>query len=130
MELGQFVSEFLGSSQGQNAASALASQHGLPPDMAQQVLSHAAATTHGHVNEHGGGIFGEHAARNFFAAFAAGLVKGDGVWDSMKDGMEGALVGRITEALCDKVGMDNSTASAIAATATPYLADFVKSKLG
>jgi len=75
-------------------------------------------------------FLGAHLGRNFFAAFAAGVVKGDGLLGSMKDGLEGALSGRLVEALATKVELDPSTASGIAAAATPFVASFLHEKLG
>lgn len=129
MDVQAIVSEFLGSEHGQGAANALAAQ-GISPDDAQTFLTHAATAGAEHVEEQGGGLLGEHAGKSFFSAFAAGLVKGDGLIGSLKDGAEGMLVGRITEALASRAGLDPSTASAVAAAATPFVASFFKSKFG
>ena len=40
------------------------------------------------------------------------------------------LAGRIMDALASRAGVDPSTASAIAAAATPYVVGYLKSKLG
>jgi hypothetical protein len=129
MEVEAMINEFLGSEHGQGALSALTSQ-GVSGDDATAYLSHAAAAGHAHVQEQGSGLLGEHAGRNFFAAFAAGIVKGDGILGSIGDGAEGMLVGRVTEALVSKAGLDSGTASTLAATITPFVASYLKSKLG
>jgi hypothetical protein len=128
MDVQSFVSEFLSSGHGQGAANALAGQ-GISPDMAQQVLSHAAAAGHSHAEEHHAGILGSHPGMSFFAAFAAGIVKGDGFIDAIGDGVEGVLVARVTEAITEKLGIDSATAATLAAAATPYVASFITSKL-
>ncbi len=130
MDIQSLVSEFLSSEHGQGAAGALAAQ-GIAPNDAQTLLAHAATAGAEHAEAQGSaGLLGEHAGKSFFAAFAAGLVKGDGVVGALEDGTEGVLVGRITEALASRAGLDPSTASAVAAAATPYVASFLKKKLG
>jgi hypothetical protein len=42
-------------------------------------------------------------------------VKGDGLWGSIKDGFEGTVGGRVTEALASKFGVGASTASTASA---------------
>jgi hypothetical protein len=129
MDAQALVQEFLGSSHGQQAVAALTAQ-GIAPEDAQAYAAHAAELAHAHVNEQGSGLLGQHAGRNFFAAFASGLVKGDGVWGALKDGLEGTIGGRLTEALGSKFGVDASTASTVTAALTPYVTDFLKRKLG
>ena len=129
MDAQALFQEFMNSSHGQNAAAALAAQ-GVSPEDANQYLQQAAAVAHAHIEENSGGFLGAHVGRNFFAALAAGMVKGDGLLGSIKDGLEGALGGRLTEALASKVGLDSSTASGIAAAATPFLVSFIHEKLG
>lgn len=128
MDVQQLVSEFLASDHGSQAAQALADQ-GISADDAQQMLSQAAETAHAHVEEQGGGLMGEHAGKSFFAAFAAGLVRGDGFFKSLTEGGEGILTGRVAESLAARMGIDPSTASTVAAAATPYLVAFLKEKL-
>lgn len=128
MDVQQLVSEFLASEHGGQATQALADQ-GISEDDAQQMLSQAAETAHAHVEEQSGGLLGEHAGRSFFAAFAAGLVRGDGFFKSLTEGGEGILTGRIAESLAEKMGVDPSMASTVAAAATPYLVAFLKEKL-
>ena len=48
----------------------------------------------------------------------------------MKDGLEGALSGRLVESLATNIGLDPSTASGIAAAATPFIDTFLHEKLG
>ena len=81
MDAQQLISEFLSSEHGAQAAQALASQ-GIGADDAQQMLSQAAQTAHAHVEEQGGGLLGQSPGKSFFAAFAAGIVRGDGVFKS------------------------------------------------
>lgn len=123
-----WISEFLASGHGSQATQALAAQ-GVSADDAQQVLSQAAETAHAHVEEQGGGLMGEHAGKSFFAAFAAGLVRGDGFVRSLTEGGEGILTGRVAESLAGKMGIDPATASTLAAAATPYLVAFLKERL-
>lgn len=122
MEVQELVQDFLNSEHGQQAASALAAQ-GIDPGNAQALLGHAAAAAHAHATEHHGG-------QNFFAAFAAGLIRGDGFLKSLVDGGEGVLMGRITDAIASRAGVDSQTASNIAAAATPYIVGYLKQKLG
>lgn len=128
MDAQQLISEFLASEHGSQAAQALAAQ-GYSADDTQQMLSQAAETAHAHVEEQSGGLMGDHAGKSFFAAFAAGLVRGDGFFKSLVDGGEGVLSGRVAESLADRMGIDPSTASTVAAAATPYLVAFLKEKL-
>ncbi|QKL60716.1 hypothetical protein HI808_03090 [Ralstonia solanacearum] len=128
MDVQQLVSEFLASEHGSQAAQALAAQ-GISADDAQQMLSQAAETAHAHAEEQNAGLMGEHPGRSFFAAFAAGLVRGDGFFKSLAEGGEGILTGRVAESLAEKMGIDPSTASTVAAAATPYLVAFLKEKL-
>lgn len=128
MDAQALFNEFIGSEHGQAAIAALGAQ-GISPEDATTYLSHATAAAHAHVEEQGAGLFGAHAGRNFFAALASGMVKGDGLVGSLKDGLEGALGGRIVEALASRAGLDPSTASAVAAAATPYISRFLHEKL-
>lgn len=121
MDAQQLVSEFLASDQGRQALEGLRSQ-GLDDATAQQMLGHAAEAAHAQAEEHHGG-------RNFFAAFAAGLVRGDGFLKSLVDGGEGLLAGRVAESMASRAGIDGSTASTLAAAATPFLITFLKQKL-
>ncbi|WP_231950309.1 hypothetical protein [Paraburkholderia caribensis] len=76
MDMQELVSEFLASEHGSQATQALADQ-GINADDAPQMLGQVAETAHAHVGEQGAGLLGEHPGKSFFAAFAAGLVKGD-----------------------------------------------------
>lgn len=130
MDIQQLVSEFLASEHGNQATQALAAQ-GITGDDAQQMLGQVAETAHDHIEEqNSGGLMGEHAGKSFFASFAAGLVRGDGFFKSLMDGGEGILTGRVAESLAGKMGVDPSTASTVAAAATPYLVAFLREKLG
>ena len=129
MDVQQLVSEFLASDHGGQAAQALASQ-GINTDDAQQMLSNVAEAAHAHVEgQSSGGILGDNPGKSFFASFAAGLVRGDGFFKSLVDGGEGVMTGRVAESLAEKMGIDPSTASTIAAAATPYVVSFLKEKL-
>lgn len=127
MDAQQLISEFLSSEHGAQATQALADQ-GVSPDDAQQMLSHAVAATHEHVEQQASES-GEHTGRNFFAAFAAGMVRGDGFFHSLLEGGEGVLSGKVVGALAERMGLDPATASTVAAAATPYIAAFLKEKL-
>lgn len=127
--MADFVERFLNSDYGAKAREALG-QHGIAEDEATKYLSTAAETARDHSQEHAEnhGLLGEHPGRNFFAAFAAGIVKGDGFLGSLGDGFQGVLAGRIAEALCNKTGLDSNVASTVAATAAPFVVDFVKNQ--
>jgi hypothetical protein len=129
MDAQQLISEFLSSEHGQQAVQALGEQ-GINEDDAQQMLGHAAEVAHAHVEEQSAGVMGDHPGKSFFAAFASGLVRGDGFFKSLVDGGEGVLTGRIAESLAARMGVDPSTASAVAAAATPYIVAFLKQHLG
>ena len=121
MDAQQLGSEFLASGQGVQALGALRAQ-GVDEATAQQMLGQAAEAAHAQAAEHHGG-------RNFFAAFAAGLVRGDGFLKSLVDGGEGMLAGRVAESMAARAGVDGSTASTLAAAATPFLVSFLKQRL-
>lgn len=129
MDAQQLISEFLASDHGAQAAQALSSQ-GFSDADTQQLLSQATEAAHAHVEEQqgSGGLMGEHAGKSFFAAFAAGLVRGDGFFKSLGEGGEGVITGRIAESLAARAGIDPSTASTVAAAATPYIVAFLKQK--
>ena len=129
MDFSELAQEFLGSEHGQGALNALAAQ-GVSSDDAQTYLTHAVAAGGEHVEEHGAGLLGDHPGKSFFAAFAAGLVKGDGIFGSLEDGAEGVLTGRVAEAIANRAGIDPATAATIAAAATPYVRAFLKNKFG
>ncbi len=121
MDAAQLAEEFMVSDHGAQALQALRDQ-GLDDDAARQALAGAAAAAHAQATEHHGG-------RNFFAAFAAGLVHGDGFLKSLVDGGEGMLAGRVAESMSARAGVDGSTAATLAAAATPYLVGFLRQKL-
>ena len=125
------IAEFTSSSHGRAAKDALAEQ-GIVGEDADNVIQHAAAAAHAHVEEHAQstGILGAHPGKSFFAAFAAGLLKGDGVFGSIGDGAEGVIAGRIAEAIAATAGIDSSKASTAAAAVPPFLVSFLKGKLG
>jgi len=129
MDPQQLISEFLASDHGAQAVQALGAQ-GVSEADAQQILTHSAGAAVAHVEEHHAGLLGEHAGRSFFSAFAAGLVRGDGFFKSLVDGGEGVVTGRIAESIAARAGVDPSTASTLAAAATPYVLGFLKQKLG
>jgi hypothetical protein len=130
MDAQQLISEFLASDHGAQAVQALGAQ-GVSEADAQQVLATATEAAHAHVEEQAsGGLLGEHAGKSFFAAFAAGVVRGDGFFKSLEEGGEGVITGRIAESLAARAGVDPSTASALAAAATPFILGFLKQRLG
>jgi hypothetical protein len=129
MDTQQLISDFLASDHGGQAVQALGAQ-GIGAADAQQLLAHAAGAAADHVEEQHAGLMGEHPGKSFFAAFAAGLVRGDGFFKSLVDGGEGVITGRVAEALAARAGIDPGTASTIAAAATPYVLNFLKQRLG
>lgn len=131
MSVEELVGNFLSSEHGQQAMAAL-QEKGIDPGTAQGYLTHAATAVASHAEEHAQshGILGDHPGRSFFAAFASGLVKGDGVLGSLEDGAAGVVTARVAEALCDKAGLDSGTAEMVAAVATPYAMGYVRSHLG
>lgn len=129
MNTQQLISEFLASDHGAQATQALAAQEIGEAD-AQRLLHHAVGAAADHVEAHHAGLLGEHPGRNFFAAFAAGLVRGDGFFKSLADGGEGVIIGRMAEAMAARTGMDAGSTSTIAATLTPYVLGFLKQRLG
>jgi hypothetical protein len=124
MNIEHMVSEFLSSPQGQQAKSALMAQ-GIPEHHAHKMLHHAAHAAGQHM-EHHHGLLGDHPGRSFFAAFAAGLIRGDGVTGALGDGAEGVIAARVTEAIMDKMGVESGLAETAAAAAAPYLVHFLK----
>lgn len=131
MDAASLASSFLASPSGQQALAALG-QQGLSSDEAAQALTHTVGAANEHVTQHAteGGLLGAHPGKSFFAAFAAGLVRGEGVLGALEDGAEGVVVGKVTETLGEKLGVDGSRASTIAAAATPFVLDFLKQHLG
>jgi hypothetical protein len=130
MDLSALAQNFIQAPQGQAALGALQNQ-GISPDVAETYLTHTLTAVGEHAEEHAQshGILGDHPGKSFFAAFAMGLVKGDGVLGSLEDGAAGVITARVVEALCDRAGLDSSTAEIVAAAATPYAIDFLKSHL-
>ena len=129
MDAQQLVAEFLASEHGAQAVQALGAQ-GVSESDAQQLLGTAAQAVHAHVDSQNTGLLGEHAGKSFFSAFAAGLVHGDGFFKSLVDGGEGVVTGRVAEAMAERSGVDPSTASTLAAAATPFVLSFLKQRLG
>jgi hypothetical protein len=132
MDIASLVQKFLQSSHGQQASSSL-SQAGFDDAQVQDILSHAATAGAEHVeasHAESGGILGHHAGASFFAAFAAGIVKGDGLVGALEDGALGVVIGRITEALTARLGMDSAAADAAAAATAPYVMAFLKEHIG
>jgi hypothetical protein len=131
MSVEQLVQNFLSSDHGQQAMAAL-QEKGINPADAQGYLTHAATAVAAHAEDHAAsaGILGDHPGRSFFAAFASGLLKGDGVIGSLEDGAAGVVTARVVEALCERAGVDTATAEVVAAAATPYAMGYIKSHLG
>ncbi|SAK43163.1 hypothetical protein AWB75_00509 [Caballeronia catudaia] len=128
MDMQQLVSEFLSSEHGAQATQALTNQ-GFSQEDSQQMLGAGAETAHAHAEEQNAGLLGNHPGKSFFAAFAAGLVRGDGFLKSMEEGGEGILTGRVAESIAARMGLDPATASTVAAAATPYVVAFLREKL-
>lgn len=129
MDAQQLISEFLASQHGAQAVQALGAQGIATPD-AQQLLATAAEAVHSQAADQSTGLLGDHAGKSFFAGMAAGLIRGDGFFKSIVDGGEGVISGRVAEALATRAGLDPSTASAVAAAATPYVVGFLKQRFG
>jgi hypothetical protein len=72
---------------------------------------------------------GHHGGLSFFAAFASGLVKGDGVFGSLEDGAVGVIEGRIAGLLTAHMGIDSAAADAAAAATAPYVLAFLREHL-
>ncbi|MDR5809937.1 hypothetical protein [Caballeronia sp. LZ019] len=128
MDVQQLVSQFLSSAQGAQAAQALNNQ-GFSAENSLQILGAAAESAHAHAEEHGQSMLGEHAGKSFFAAFATGLLRGDGFLKSLAGGGEGIMTGRVAEILAARIGLDPATASSVAAVATPFIVSFLREKL-
>jgi hypothetical protein len=127
MDLASLLNKFLESSHGQKAASALSAQ-GFGGDDVRQILDHSVSAGAAHVEEahrNSGG----HSGMSFFAAFASGLVKGDGILGSLEDGVVGVIEGRIVALLTARMGMDSAAASAAAAATAPYVLAFLREHL-
>ena len=132
MDITGLLEKFLASSHGQNAAAALSDQ-GITGDDAQTILAHSISAGAAHVEQahtDGGGLFGAHSGKSFLAAFASGLIKGDGVFGSLEDGAVGAIQGRIVELLTTQMGLDSSVAAAAAGATAPYVLSFLREHLG
>lgn len=130
MDIQELAKSFLASGHGQQALAAL-QQQGISESDATTMLGHAAAAgaDHAHSQAESSGILGGHPGRNFFAAFAAGLVKGDSVLDALEDGAAGVVTAKVTEVLCDKMGLDPNVAATVASTATPFVMSFLREHL-
>ena len=128
MELSSLLGRFLESSHGQAAASALSAQ-GFGDDDVRQILNHSLSAGAAHVEQAHQAGGGHHAGLSFFAAFASGLVKGDGVFGSLEDGAVGVIEGRIVALLTAHMGIDSATATAAAAATAPYVLAFLREHL-
>lgn len=134
----QMLSEFTGSTQGQNALAAL-QQKGFSPQAAYGLLGHAvpAATeamhtaTAGHQEPALGlfNIFGGHAGREFLTGAVAGLLRGDGLVGSLEDGGIGMISGHVAEVIALRTGMNQAVAGEVAAAVTPFIVHYAHDKL-
>lgn len=132
MDIANLVQSFMSSDPGRAAGAALA-QQGFSGPQVQEILGQSAWAGAQHVEQShkdGGGLLGQHAGLSFFAAFASGLVKGDGLVGALEDGAGGVVVGRIAEALTARMGFDSAVANAAAAATAPYVVRFLKQHLG
>ena len=127
MDLQALTAAFLQSPHGQQAMGQL-TQQGFNQWDASALLGHAVGAGADHVHNHAqsSGLLGDHPGRSFFAAFAAGLVRGDGVFGALEDGAVGVVTAKITEALCYRAGMNPNMAGTVAAIATPYVMGFLR----
>lgn len=127
MDMQALTAGFFQSWHGQQAFGQL-TQQGIAPNDASNMLAHAlgAGATHVHDHAHSNGLLGDHPGRSFFAAFAAGLVRGDGIFGALEDGAVGVVTGKITEALCYRAGVNPNMASMVAATATPFVMGYLR----
>jgi hypothetical protein len=125
------IQQFLGSPEGADAAEALRGA-GVPEESIRDVLHHAARAGIEHLENDAreGGILGKHAGMSFFAAFASGLIQGDGLVGSLEEGALGVVVGRITEAITASVGLDSGLADAAAAATAPHVMKYLKRHIG
>ena len=131
MDLSSLLGRFLESAHGRNAAAALSSQ-GFDDHATNQILGHSLSAGAAHVeqaHQSGGGLLGRHAGTSFFAAFASGLVHGDGLRGSLEDGVVGVVEGRIVALLTAHMGVDSATADAAAAATAPYVLAFLREHL-
>ncbi len=128
MDVSSLVGTFLESRHGQAAASALSAQ-GYDDDAARQILGHSLSAGADHVEEAHRAGGGHHAGASFFAAFASGLVHGDGVRGSLEDGVVGVVEGRIAGLLTARMGYDSAAADAAAAATAPYVLAFLREHL-
>jgi hypothetical protein len=126
MDIASLLGKFLESSHGQNAASALSAQ-GLGSADVQQILTHSMTAGAEHVEE--AHKSSGHAGMSFFAAFASGIIKGDGVFGSLEDGAVGVIEGRIVALLTARMGMNSAAATAAAAATAPYVLAFLREHL-
>ncbi len=132
MSIEQIAQQFMQSPHGAGAWQAL-QQQGFSPSVAQQILGHSAYAGAAHLEQHHndrGGLLGEHAGLGFFAAFASGVLRGDGFVGALEDGAAGVVLARITEALTARMGLDSRAADAAAAATAPYVVAFLKQRLG
>lgn len=132
MDFTALLEKFLASSHGQNAAAALSDQ-GISGDDAQTILAHSISAGAAHVEQahtDGGGLFGAHSGTSFLAAFAFGMIRGNGVLGSLEVGAVGVIQGRIVELLTSQMGMSSTAAAAAAGATAPYVLSFLREHLG
>ncbi len=127
MDISSLLGTFLASPHGQSAAAALSAQGFNPADV-EQILTHSVSAGAAHVEE-AHQASGGHSGTSFFAAFASGLIKGDGIFGSLEDGAVGVVEGRIVGLLTARMGMNSATATAAAAATAPYVLAFLKEHL-
>jgi hypothetical protein len=129
MDLSPLLDKFLESPHGQGAASALSAQ-GYSGDDVQKILHHSISAGADHVEQAHKAGGGHHAGISFFAGFASGLIKGDGVFRSIEDGAVGVIEGKIVGLLTAHMGIDSAAADAAAAATAPYVLAFLREHLG
>lgn len=134
----QMMNGFVTSPEGQQAQKVLASK-GFSVDQVKQIMHHVTQAasgslhqqTHGHAEPAVGllNVFGGHAGREFLMGAVAGLIKGDGLVGSLKDGGMGMLTGHIAEWLAPRLNVDPEVAGGIAAAVTPFVGQYVHNHL-
>jgi hypothetical protein len=128
MDISSLLGRFLESSHGQAAASALSAQ-GFNDGDVQQILTHSLSAGADHVEQAHQAGGGQHGGLSFFAGFASGLIKGDGIRGSLEDGAIGLIEGRIVTLLTARMGIDSAAANAAAAATAPYVLAFLREHL-
>jgi hypothetical protein len=134
----ELLNMFHMSPQGQNAMGVL-QQQGWSPDQTQQILGAALPAaangmhmaTQGHPEPAVGlfNIFGGHAGGEFLTGAITGLLRGDGIFGSFKDGAMGMIGGHIAEVIAQRTGMNPQMAGQVAAALSPFIMHYAHERL-